>query len=103
MTAEQVRNFCLALPHTTESSPFDPDDLVFKVAGKIYAARNHWAALEHENALPAAEIKRRIKESYDLVFEKLPKKTQTQLTPAGKSFAGPSKTASASKSAKRPR
>ena len=115
MTAEQVRRFCLALPHTTEGSPFGPDDLVFKIGGKMYAiavlvpapvcltfkctpedfaelvempgiipapylARSQWVSLEHEDALPAAEVKRLLRQSYDLVFAKLSKKTQLALT-----------------------
>ena len=39
----------------------------------------HWVALETANALPRAEIKRLVKISYDLVFTKLPKKTQAEL------------------------
>ena len=114
MNVEWIRKFCLALPHTTESTPFGPDHLVFKVAGKMYLiaamepgptsmsfkstpeefadlvelpgvipapymARNHWVALEDEDALPPAEIKRLIRRSYDLVVEKLPKKTRAAL------------------------
>jgi len=115
MNAEWVRRFCLSLPHTTESTPFGPDHLVFKVGGKIYAivalepggstymslkstpeefaelvelpgvipapymARNHWIALEHEDALPMAEIKRLIRRSYDLVVARLPKRTRAAL------------------------
>jgi predicted DNA-binding protein (MmcQ/YjbR family) len=45
-------------------------------------ARAQWVALQHEGALPRAEIKKLIKKSYDLVVAKLPKKTQTAL--AGK-------------------
>ena len=44
-----------------------------------YSARSHWVALEREDALPRAEIKRRIRESYELVFAKLPKKKQAAL------------------------
>ena len=44
-----------------------------------YLARHHWVALESEDALPAAEIKRLIGESYELVLGKLPKKTQAAL------------------------
>ena len=44
-----------------------------------YSARSHWVALEREDALPRAEIKRRIRESYDLVVAKLPKKKQAEL------------------------
>ncbi len=114
MTAEQIRRFCLSLPHTTESSPFGPDDLVFKIGGKMYAvlvlvpakvflsfkstpeeaaelvemagiipapymARAHWVAMEHEDALPPAEMKRRLRRSYELVMEKLPKKARAAL------------------------
>ena len=44
-----------------------------------YFARTHWVALETEDALPRAEIQRRLKRSYDLVVLKLPKKTQAEL------------------------
>ena len=44
-----------------------------------YSARSHWVALEREDALPRAEIKRLIKQSYDLVIAKTPKKKQTDL------------------------
>ena len=44
-----------------------------------YAARYHWVAVESEDALPAAEIKRLIGESYELVLGKLPKKKQAAI------------------------
>ena len=44
-----------------------------------YLARNYWVAIEDEDALPAAELKRLLRNSYDLVFAKLPKKTQAKL------------------------
>jgi predicted DNA-binding protein (MmcQ/YjbR family) len=44
-----------------------------------YSARSHWVALEREDALPRAEIKRLIGQSYGLVFAKLPKKLQAEL------------------------
>ncbi len=44
-----------------------------------YSARMHWIALETEDALPRAEIKRLVKVSYDLVIAKLPKKSQAEL------------------------
>lgn len=37
MTLEYFRDYCLALPHTTEDTPFGPDVLVFRVGGKIFA------------------------------------------------------------------
>jgi predicted DNA-binding protein (MmcQ/YjbR family) len=45
-----------------------------------YSARYHWVALESEDALPRTEIKRLIRQSYDLVFAGLPKKTQKSLS-----------------------
>ncbi len=45
-----------------------------------YSARMHWIALETGDALPRAEIKRLVKLSYDLVFAKLPKRTQVELS-----------------------
>lgn len=44
-----------------------------------YLARAQWMAMESEGALPAAEVKRLLRQSYDLVFAKLPKKMQKEL------------------------
>lgn len=113
MTKDAARKFCMSLPHATETVQWG-NDLVFKVAGKMFAvtaldpapawisfkctpeefaelverpgiipapymARNKWVALQHEGALEAGELKRLLRLSYDLVVEKLPKKTQAEL------------------------
>src|ERR1051326_2739611 len=44
-----------------------------------YVARYHWVALERFNALSEKELKALVRKAYDLVFEKLPKKAQSQL------------------------
>lgn len=44
-----------------------------------YSARYHWVALEREDAIPVGELKRLLKQSYELVRSKLPKKKQAQL------------------------
>jgi predicted DNA-binding protein (MmcQ/YjbR family) len=44
-----------------------------------YMARNYWVALTEMNALRQAEIKELIRGSYQLVREKLPRKTQAAL------------------------
>jgi predicted DNA-binding protein (MmcQ/YjbR family) len=49
-----------------------------------YSARMHWVALETEDALPRAEIKRLIADAYQLVFAKLTKKTQAELSKPAK-------------------
>ena len=48
MDIEQICEFCLSLPETTECFPFDETTLVFKVAGKMFLytsleAEQHWA------------------------------------------------------------
>lgn len=40
MHLDTLRDLCLSLSGTTESTPFGPDTLVFKVGGKIYALTN---------------------------------------------------------------
>jgi predicted DNA-binding protein (MmcQ/YjbR family) len=44
-----------------------------------YMARNSWVAMVEINALRQPEIKQMIQHSYQLVLEKLPKKTQVEL------------------------
>lgn len=44
-----------------------------------YMARNHWVAMLDMNALRQPEIKELIQESYQMILEKLPKKTQADL------------------------
>jgi predicted DNA-binding protein (MmcQ/YjbR family) len=44
-----------------------------------YLARASWVSLERSNAIPATELKALVKRSYELVWEKLPKKTKTAL------------------------
>ncbi len=47
-----------------------------------YLARAKWVALETEQALRPSEIKRLLRQSYDVVFSKLPKKTREALRAA---------------------
>jgi predicted DNA-binding protein (MmcQ/YjbR family) len=44
-----------------------------------YLARAQWVALQTRDALPAGELARLLRESYDLVLAKLPKRTRDQL------------------------
>jgi len=114
MDIEQVRAYCLSFPHATENVQWG-NDLVFKIAGKMfavtvlegalryvlsfkcteakfaelierdgidpapYSARYHWIALERFNVLTEKDLKTLLRKSYDLVFEKLPRKTRAQL------------------------
>ena len=61
-----------------------------------YMARNHWVAMIEIDALRQPEVKDLIQKSYELILEKLPKKTQAGLyatlstkPPARKSKAKP--------------
>jgi predicted DNA-binding protein (MmcQ/YjbR family) len=44
-----------------------------------YMARAQWVALETEDALPAAELKKLLRNAYELVGSKLTKKAQREL------------------------
>ena len=44
-----------------------------------YVARYHWVALEDWDALPQKELKELLKNAYQLVHDKLPKKLRTDL------------------------
>ncbi len=44
-----------------------------------YVARYHWVALKSFDALPQAELKRLIRDSYEMVKSKLPKKVLAEL------------------------
>jgi predicted DNA-binding protein (MmcQ/YjbR family) len=47
-----------------------------------YMARNHWVSLTEMNALRQSEVKELVHNSYRLVLERLPKKTQAEITGA---------------------
>ncbi len=47
-----------------------------------YLARAEWVALETLDALPAREVQRLLRQSYDLVVAKLPKKAREALSSA---------------------
>ena len=115
MDIESVRTYCLSFPHATEKVQWG-NDLVFKIAGKMfavtilegaskyclsfkcteerfaelieqdgidpapYSARYHWVALDSFDALSERELKALLKDSYQLVFATLPKKTRAQLS-----------------------
>jgi len=113
MNIDSVREFCLAMPHATESIQWG-NDLVMKVGGKMfavmvlepasiwlsfkctpedfaelterpgiipapYAARYQWVALATKDALTQSELKHQLRRSYELVFDRLPKKVRSGL------------------------
>src|SRR5437870_219103 len=75
MNIDWVRQYCLSLPHTTETVQWG-DDLVFKIAGKMYAVAalepgDHWLSfkctpeefarlVEMEGIIPAPYLAREI-------------------------------------------
>src|SRR5512142_2320800 len=81
-------------------SPEDFADLTERpgVIPAPYLARAQWVALESDNALNAAELKRYLRTAYEQVFVKLPKKQQAGLSEAPSKSRRP-----ASKSAPKPR
>ena len=122
MDIETTRTYCLSFPHATETVQWG-NDLVFKIAGKMfavvvlegaskyclsfkcteekfaelieqdgidpapYSARYHWVAFKSFDVLSEKELKGLLRESYDLVFEKLSKKLKAELGEKTKSKA----------------
>jgi predicted DNA-binding protein (MmcQ/YjbR family) len=114
MDLEEIRTYCLSLPHVTEKVQWG-NDLLFCIGGKMFAvtgldakseaklsfkatpekfaelveqdgiipapyvARYHWVALVDLGALPKRELKELLKTAYQLVHDKLPKKTRNNL------------------------
>jgi predicted DNA-binding protein (MmcQ/YjbR family) len=66
-------------------SPEDFADLTERpgIIPAPYLARAQWVALESGDALSAAELKKMLRQSYELVLAKLPKRMQAALA-AGK-------------------
>ncbi len=48
-----------------------------------YVARYHWVALERFDVLPEPELKELLKNAYQLILEKLPKKSRLELGSTG--------------------
>lgn len=134
MNVDQLREVCLSFAGATEQIQWG-DDLVFKVAGKMFAvtplvpgynwlslkaspesfvelterpgiipapylARAKWVAIETPNVLDAAEVATLLRTSYDLVVEKLPRKTREILASA-KATAEKKRSTARSKAVKR--
>jgi len=116
MNADDLREVCLSFPGVTEGIQWG-SVLVFKVAGKMFAAtqlepsqvwpsfkaspenfaeltelpniipapylaRAQWVALQTRYALPAQDLASLLRDSYDLVFAKLPRRTRDTLSSA---------------------
>jgi predicted DNA-binding protein (MmcQ/YjbR family) len=62
-------------------SPEDFAELVERegVVPAPYLARAQWVALQTEDALKTAELKRLLRQAYDLVFARLTRKAQREL------------------------
>lgn len=58
-----------------------------------YMARNHWVGLERFDALPDRELKPLLKNAYQMVLEKLPKRLQAELEGRGAPTKKPAKKA----------
>ncbi len=115
MDIEELRKFCLNLPHTTEDVKWG-SDLCFCIGGKMYCvtavdshanapmsfkctpekfgqltevegiepaayvARYHWVSVKDPNAISKDELRDLIRESYQMVFDKLPAKIRKNRT-----------------------
>ena len=74
---EGASKYCLSFKCTEEKFA----ELIERdaIAPAPYSARYHWVALETFDALSDKELKALLRNSYDLVCEKLPKKAKAEL------------------------
>jgi predicted DNA-binding protein (MmcQ/YjbR family) len=63
-------------------SPEDFDELIERpgIIPAPYMARAKWVALESFSAMQRKELEPRLERAYELIFAKLPKKTQRELS-----------------------
>jgi predicted DNA-binding protein (MmcQ/YjbR family) len=62
-----------------------------------YLARAQWVALQTRDALPPEELSRLLRDSYDMIFAKLPKKTREALLRSKTAARKPTRNKSAKK------
>ncbi len=77
-----------------KTSPENFAELIEKqgIAPAAYLARAHWVAIEVNCGLSSREIKDLVRQAYEIVFAKLPKKTQRDLSSkAAQKKSGPKK------------
>jgi predicted DNA-binding protein (MmcQ/YjbR family) len=62
-------------------TPEDFEELIERpgIIPAPYMARAKWVGLESFDAMPRKELEPRLKRAYELIFEKLPKKTRREL------------------------
>src|ERR1700730_1069366 len=129
LSIELIRKICLSFPKTTEQLQWG-DDLLFKIAGKMFAvaslepskavlsfkvtpenfaefterpgiipapylARASWVALESHQAMDHAEAQLLLRNSYDLVLAKLPRRIRESIAKGGHTKPGRLKSKSA--------
>lgn len=76
-------------PHSTclsfKCTPEGFDELIERpgIIPAPYLARAKWVALESLDSMPRKELEHRLKQAYELIFAKLPKKTQRELVSRG--------------------
>lgn len=67
MNIEEFRIFCLSKPAVTEEFPFDPETLVYKVAGKVFALTGLDEVNFKVNLKCDPDYAEELRESYDEV------------------------------------
>lgn len=114
MYIDEIREFCLQLPYTSEKLPFDDKTLVFYISNKMFCLtdieeansinvkcdpekaiqlreefacvlpgyhmnKTHWNTIMLDGSVGPERIKEWIKDSYNLVWDKIPLRTRQQI------------------------
>ncbi len=68
MNIEELRDYCLSLPGTTEGFPFGEQTLVFKVKGKVFLLTSLDTEIVQFNVKCDPEKAQELREQYDCVL-----------------------------------
>lgn len=67
MDFEEIRDYCLSLPDTSEETPFGPEVLVYKVHAKMFALLGFDDSLVTINLKNSPEVNLELREQYDFI------------------------------------
>jgi len=68
MNVEVLREYCISKPHTTESLPFGPENLVLKVGGKMFGLISLDASPARINLKCNPELAEQLRDEYPAVL-----------------------------------
>lgn len=67
MNIEEIREYCLSLPHVTEDCPFGPDSVTYRIGGKIFCLLELSGAWQFYNLKCDPDYSIELRDKYDCI------------------------------------